>query len=418
MNKTILTNTKEKKQTSVINHIVLVFLMYMLFFRQVYSYLGMPYVTTKKGSFVYEQASLSSSITMFLSVVAVFCIFLLFFNTRFYAEGTYLIISLVLIAGVCLWSFFAVKEVGLGNLLYSSMPPHVYITALMFCIGMREELFKVFLKHAKILGILSILACIITSVLFFNSHSGAVLADSSVLRYYIQGFWLICICSFSEEKSNKAFVYPCIMFFAVMSFSFSSRSWLIQSIIWLIVYTYFSQKNRSVLRLIKTIIIALVLIGIIYVFMKNFFPDLMKILIEKMSPKDTRALQYADLFAQTDLSDFIIGNGYSFTYNSSIQGGEYNYIDNAYLLMLVRYGLLIGITYPLMFFVPAVKARFSKHTMPIIMWLMALGGLSIFCATIFDLKSIALPVAAGHCMHLASHKRKQLSEEGNDSDNE
>lgn len=414
MKNTTFLNLKTKDATSPISNILLIGIMYLLFFTQVYSYMGSPYVPQFKGSFVYEQLAVSDKSTMILSVTAIFFVLFLFLNTRFFASGSYLLIGFILTCGVCVWTVLAAMDIGFGMLLYTSAPPWVFLTALMFCVGMNKNLFRLFLKHAKILGILSAVMCAITTISFFMSHSGNVLADCSNLRYYIQGFWLLCICSFFEEKSNKLFVYGSIVFFAISSFAFSSRSWLIQSVIWLVAYAYFSQKQKSLSKFVKTVIVAIFFVGIAYFLVDRYFPDLLEVLVEKDSPIDTRVHQYIDLFAQTDLWDYIIGNGYSFTYISSIQGGEYGYIDNAYLLVLVRYGLLIGLTYPLMFLIPIIKSKFSKHTIPLIMWLMALGGLSIFCGIIIDLKCMALPVVAGRCMYLVSKDKINQKETADD----
>ena len=418
MKNRILLNLGKKDATSPISNFLLVLLMYMLFFRQVYSYRGMPYVTQGKGSIVYEQMSMSNTITALTGLIALFCVLFLFLNTRFVTSGAYLITGVVLMAGVCVWTVLAGFDVGFGQLVYTTTPPWVYVTALMFCVGLNEKLFVLFLKHAKILGILSVILCFVSTLSFFVSHGGNILADCSNLRYYIQGFWLLCICSFFDENTKKPFVYICVIFFAVMSFAFSSRSWLIQSGLWLIVYTYFSQKKKSVAKIVKTMVLAIILAVVAFVIVQRYFPELFDIISEKKSPMETRAFQYTDLFSQTNIWDFIIGKGYSFSYISSLTGEMYSYIDNAYLLMLVRYGLMIGLTYPLIFAIPAFKLRFSKQTMPLVLWLMALGGLSIFCATIMDLKSIAVPIVAGRCMYIACQNEKLKAAERESDNNE
>jgi hypothetical protein len=43
--------------------------------------------------------------------------------------------------------------------------------------------------------------------------------------------------------------------------------------------------------------------------------------------------------------------------------------------------------------------------MPILLWLFALGGLSIFCAIIVDVKSVILPIVAGRCMKLVERQK-------------
>ena len=154
------------------------------------------------------------------------------------------------------------------------------------------------------------------------------------------------------------------------------------------------------IKVAKNLVISCVIAGGVYLFTNRYYPDVMMHLINKASPSYTRSAQYTDLFQQARWWDFILGIGHNFQYQSSLQGGLYSYIDNAYILMLVRYGVLIGMTYPLIFLYPIWKRRLKMDTTPVFMWLAALGGLSIYCATTLDIKSIALAILAGRCLFL------------------
>lgn len=150
----------------------------------------------------------------------------------------------------------------------------------------------------------------------------------------------------------------------------------------------------------KILVISSIIASGIYLITSRYYPEVMMHLINKASPSYTRSAQYTDLFQQTKGWDFIFGRGYNFQYVSSLQGGTYSYIDNAYILMLIRYGVLIGVTYPLIFIYPIWKRRLTIDIIPVFMWLAALGGLSIYCVTTIDMKSIALAVFAGRCLFL------------------
>lgn len=150
----------------------------------------------------------------------------------------------------------------------------------------------------------------------------------------------------------------------------------------------------------KILVVSCIIAGGVYLFTNRYYPEVIMHLINKASPSYTRSAQYIDLFQQTRWWDFIFGRGFNFQYQSSLQGGTYSYIDNAYILMLVRYGISIGLMYPLIFLYPIWKRRVKMDAIPVIMWLAALGGLSIYCVTILDIKSIALAVLAGRCLFL------------------
>ena len=392
------------KENKSLMKTALVFMMYLLVLGQIYAYNGMPYTTSTK-SFVFEQIASTDKITVAVSLFSTLCILAMFFSNRIPTVPSYVMVGGILLIGVCQWTFATVIDFGINTTFYTSTPPFAYITALIFCVGFDDDLFETFLKHARIIGVFSLVLCFISSIMFFETHPDSIFADCSNLRYYIQSFWLLCICSFCEEKTNKVFNYLIIVTLAGMSLFFSSRSWLIQCAIWMVLYTFYSNKQKNFFSTMKKVfLVCLVTIIIVFVLV-NVFPDFLDILINKKSPVDTRAGQYKDIFEQTNFWQFIFGSGYGFSYYSSIQGKIYNYIDNAYILMLLRYGIIIGFSYTLMFVIPLFKSKFARQSMPILLWLFALGGLSIFNATILDIKSIALPVVAGRCMYLSTKNK-------------
>lgn len=373
-------------------------------FRQVYSYLNAPY-TTAPGSYAWEQLPLGNNLTTILEIIVLIAMIGLFVYEAPYfsscATKPYILICIGLFLGSLFWTIMTALETGVVYMLYSSTAPFVYMTGLCVCVGMDEISYQFFLRHAHCIGVISIMISILSYTDFLKGHPISILGNSSVLVFYIQGFWLLCLHSLGGRGQNKPkTVYAEIVFAGILAVLFNSRSWIIQTIIWLLSYSYSRGRSSGLIKVAKILVIVGVIAGGVYLFTNRYYPEVMMRLINKASPSYTRSSQYTDLFQQTRWYDFIFGRGYNFQYQSSLQGGTYSYIDNAYILMLVRYGILIGLAYPLVFLYPIWKRRLKMDTIPVFMWLAALGGLSIYCATILDIKSIALAVLAGRCLFL------------------
>lgn len=392
-----------------IRKLLITIIMYGLFIRQLYSYVGIPY-SADPGSYAWQQLPAGNSLTVALEIIVLACLVMLILHEfsffTYCTTRTYILIFLCLSMGIFYWTFLTALDIGLVEMLYSTTAPFVYLTGLCVCIGADVESYQYFLTHAKLIGTISLILSIVAYVLFLRTHPTGVLANSSVLVLYIQAFWLLCICSFGGGHSRSSTVYLEICIAGILAVLFNSRSWIIQTIIWLLSYAYCQDKRKGLVKVLKILALVMIMAVVVYNIINSLYPDILTHLINKPSVSDTRSAQYTDLFRQTHLTDFLFGRGYTFQYQSSLQGGLYSYIDNTYILILIRYGFSIGLMYPLMFIYPVVRRKYHKDVIPVLMWLAALGGLSIYCAPTLDLKSIALAVIAGHCLQQREYKEE------------
>ncbi|MBC8560074.1 hypothetical protein [Fumia xinanensis] len=397
-----------------VNRLLLCIILFGTFIKQLYSYIGIEYILIPGSSYGYQQLARGDKITLAFELIVLISIVLLFFieskvRKKFFTLG-YRLTLLALVLGIMFWEILTIFQNGLITTLYSTTAPHVYLTALCVCIGMDESLFNVFIKYIKWIGYLSLGLSLVWYLVFLQTHPNGLLGNSSVLTFYIQGFWFLCIWSITEKKTSSLQVLVTIGIGAFLAGLFNSRSWIIQCLIWAVVYVYYTSGKKGLTRLFKVIVFVSLGLVIAYFLINHYYPQSLDLLIKKMGT-DTRSFQYEDLFSQTNLWDYIFGNGYNFQYYSASMGGMYSYIDNSYLLMLVRYGLVLGLFYPLVFVIPIIKtfknrSIRNKTALILLMWLAALGGLSVYCAVILDLKSIALAALAGYSMR---ENKKSLS---------
>ncbi len=396
-----------------IDKLLLMVILYGCFFSQVYSYIGRD-ITLVSNSFVYEQLPRSNSVTMSVSLLVLLSVILLFFVKLKDVQyvGAYLWSIVVLIVAVIIWTIITLEDISMINLLYASAPPFLYLAVLFFVVGADEDCFQSFLKHARIIGVCSFILCV---YYFFSFREllglDARLGNSAYRTYNSQAFWLLLISGFCDKRMSSKYglTMLLILSFAIMNVVNGSRSWIIQCILWAMAYMYFSRDKKGVLKFFKSLVYVGVLVFVVYQIMIINYPQLLENLLEKLS-NDTRSQQYVDLFAQTEFKDFLMGQGYFFTYNSQTQHGIYSYIDNAFLLLLIRYGVWIGIPYILSIGYPFLrftsKRGVCKEIVPLLLWVLALGGLSTYCMVIMDLKTLSMAAVGGRCLYLSSMKKQ------------
>lgn len=184
--------------------------LYGLLFRQLYSYMNAPY-TTSPGSYAWEQLPLGNSVTLILEIIVLIAIVgLLVYEAPYFsncATKTYTFIYISLILGSVFWTVMTMYETGVIYMLYSSTAPFVYMTGLCVCVGMDEISYQFFLRHAHCIGVISIIISILSYMSFLKGHPISILGNSSVLVFYIQGFWLLCLHSLGGAEQTENSLY-------------------------------------------------------------------------------------------------------------------------------------------------------------------------------------------------------------------
>ena len=389
-----------------IKNTIVPIILYMHLLKQIYSFLNAGYDRLYDGAYAYQQLPANNFITLAITMLVLISTLALSFGSMHRNNtGTIIMLSAFsLIVGTVIWTFITVRDVGFVDLIYTSIPPYVYLTALALYIGMDRDVFASFIKHAPIIGCISIILGLVYNVQFLLQHAGSVLGNSAAMVYFVQGILLMSIYSFCAEKPSRLVVYAAIGLCGLSAMLLNSRSWMLQSAIWLVAFVWFTGGKAGFVRFLKIVALLAVTVAVVYIVVQIFFPHIIETLLKKME-MDTRSQQYIDLFAQTEWYQFIFGAGYDFTYDSVLNGDNYRFIDNAYLLMLIRYGVIVAVPYTMIFLVPVLVSRFSKESVPLVMWLAALGGLSVFCVTTIDIKSIVISICAGRCLSLALERR-------------
>jgi hypothetical protein len=127
--------------------------------------------------------------------------------------------------------------------------------------------------------------------------------------------------------------------------------------------------------------------------------------------QDDRSQQYVDFFSDVQWQELALGRGPAGTwYWPGI--GNFQFIDNGYLWMAFIGGLPILLAYCVLILLPAVHAlwagaplNISSAAWIILLWALALGGLSNYNIPSLTLQSYCISLFAGRCHAWLSESR-------------
>lgn len=380
----------------------------------VYSYVGIPFSKMSGGN-GWQQLAITDNITTLLTYVALALVCFTFFykarDIKITVEVVFLLIIFVAAIG---WFALDVFEDGLISTLYNTSNILGYLTIVAFVIGCQKELVETIFKQCLPFAVFLLIISIASYIQFSIQVKSGVLGNSQALIAFIAAFWLFCIGSIYNLKTRK---YPLLFIkflaavFPVLAVLLGSRSWLIQSVFWLFVYIYLEQNDKGFKKVGKIVFYGVALALILFYVINSYFNLAFDRLLDK---GDTRTFQYEQLFSQIGVWDLIVGQGQGFQYYQN--GKLYSYIDNGYIMVLMRYGVLVAIPYVACLVMPLIRAWEKRKELGtnigyawiIIMWLAALGGLSVYNMVIIDIKSIIIPVAAGYLTLLCTQKKMEV----------
>lgn len=273
------------------------------------------------------------------------------------------------------------------------------IIGMIFIIAQNRSIYCCVEKLCPILAILYTVLCFFSAIDFMRTYSVARMADGYIIEYFSFGLFMTGIwCEFAgKSKRNTVLIYLCCFMLIYSSIIIASRGWMIQSVL-LFIFCYLSFSNKRLRSRIFRILFLIVLMYIVYRIMQYFLGNQIEYLFARFS-EDTRSNQLETFFEQVPFSKLLIGQGVDASY---IYGkkGSYKYIDNQFLFIMFRYGILPIVLYVFPFVYSFIKTGkkngifyWIKRNFVLIMWLLAMGGLSIYYAIKLDILQVFLFVS-------------------------
>lgn len=340
-------------------------------------------------------------------------LYLLFFKISKINRFLY-INSIILLLVCCTWTAYTVFDEGFTNVIYNRNAPYVYLSILSIYATYYMNDIKFFKKGIVCISAFYIFFFVIDFIQISTKAGFFIPGNSSLIYNYTYLFWCIAIwIGLTTLKCERISAIQYIMIFFLIAFSLviRSRSWLIQSCILLVITILYSFRGIGLSKKIYLIIMMILLCLFFFYLINTYLYDFMNSFIDKIGI-DSRSSQYFDIFTSTSVLQWLSGKGMNATYLTG--GVEYRAIDNQYLYIMFHYGIVMLISYlfPFIFVLKElIKDNLRQNWFVvciIFMWLMALGGLSVYNGLNLDIKNVLIGMFLGQCICIVKRRRENL----------
>ena len=377
---------------------------------QLLSYYGTEWIIEKREWSTQITASqmANNNMTFIFVRLSALALILTVFMTSVRCTSKDVLCIFVVLAVSVIHMIIKVMQSGFLESLYQSSMPLMYLLIFGFWIGQRQQLWKAVESLIPVLLAVYIVAFLFTFVQFYLENGWAIFQNSSLMVYYSQAFALALPFLYSRFRRKKVgmAVYLTLLFFLVGAVMIRARSWMIQSVVLLVVVGVTAARinGRSViaaLRFFATVGIIAVVAGWLF---WNYLAEFFDSLVEK-GTTDSRSFQYIEMLTQTRWYDWIFGKGANATYVSKLYG-EYQFIDNEFFYMSFHYGVIFALCY----FAPYLRTLFvcirvgRKGKLAYfaafcaLVWILSVNGLSVYHRILLDAKSFIIPAFMGHLL--------------------
>lgn len=393
--------------------------LYCLALALVYSYVGTNWVYTISS--VKKSANTSSPVYMFLTLLAIILVVVSTFILLRRCNVLTCVYIVAMVAIVFAYSAVTIFDEGVYRWLYAPTSIIAFLLQLGFFLGQNEEVWKPIRKAVGFLSVFFLVLCVYETLQISIRFGVVPVGNSSMIFYYVAAFWLNSIDiaeKLIEKRKVIFFDWIRLTLLIILALIMNSRSWIIQSILLFIVIYLFQENDISIIKKIW-IIVSLAIVGyVIFSLIVNYLPGYVEQILNKIGT-DSRSYQYRDILDSTKWYEWILGKGLYATYQDSRHGGAIGSIDNQYLYIAFHYGIVTLILCIVGYFQTIFKKNCYKNKqlwaakMIIIMWLMALGGLSVFNAIYGDVKSFAMSLYAGHVFNMLNKRSGEYNYDEN-----
>ena len=411
MNASLYSEEARNRKIISSSGIIIIAALSVLILVQIYSYAISSWeIDVKSARFAVKTAALNNFIVI-PRLLAFLAIALVLFRNSFrnFSNTLY---SFVFFLFCIAHTLLAMLDLGISTALYSSNIPFYYLLIFGFFAGRKEELWLTVKKAILPFTLVYIVAFFYEFAFSYINYGWVIYQNSSVMVYFSNAFWLVATYIYIRisEKGNGLLIYLFPVVLLIGAVIIRSRSWVIQSILLLVIAvigSVFSGKKRSN-RFIRSFILIAVFLGIAALVLYGYFGEFVDSVLDK-GATDTRTYQYEEIFAQTPWYKWILGQGMTATYHSSVYG-DYSFIDNEFVYLSFHYGVFFATLYFVPYIVAFVKNLKARKNVPaflfsfgiILLWLASVNGLSVYNRIFFDVKSFVMPFLAGHICKVAN----------------
>lgn len=304
------------------------------------------------------------------------------------------------LALAALWIIVSAINDGMSDLVYKTGTPLVLVSVAMVFCGFDNHLIFIIYRLCPFGAAFFAALAGISFIQAYMTYGWTVFGSSSTFVYFIASFWLssLVICRSILEGKRVCFVYILLGILLLEAVLLHSRSWAIQVFLLLLGYTFLSSSDPLLKRVFKVALLATILF-VAYRVLVSQFDDFLIAFLDKLG-SDTRSEQYRIVFSQITPRIWLLGGGLNATYRfGSVMTGS---IDNQYLYLAYHWGIFTAISYvfPLLYAVLSGLRNIDDtevrtSTFVLILWMCALGGLSVYNVLSINIPTIILPMIGG-----------------------
>lgn len=363
---------------------------------------------------VYTQSIAVTPVSRMLKIAGLFMLFSTFFLSVLKqgikcSQGMFFSL-LSMFAFSIIWFLDSLQHYSIMTVLVNLNTPPVILWYVIvgFLLGTDDRCWHLVKKIVPLIAITFTLMSLFTAIDFNIKFTGARMAESSLLTYFMTGLWATAFWIFTAGKETiRSSLSKLLLVFilVIVALITNSRGWLLQSS-FLLLYTIISNNKKNKLSIIVTrvLIVVLIIIGINW--LKEYFLTAYTNLVNRIGA-DTRSDQLSTFFSQVTISQMIFGQGVSARYYWN--GRSYGFIDNQLLFVCFRYGIVPMVVFLLMIIRGIVigwKNKKNEKYM-LLMWLAALLGLSVYFNIGMDQSNLIVMMLIGH-LHKESILRRRV----------
>lgn len=360
------------------------------------------------GSYAITIMGATDTVSVGLEFLATAIGLYLSFTTKEYRQilnqigGYFYFLAFILL----LWLLLSVSEVGLVNTLYSPTSPLGYIPIFLVFLGGDDSCWRLLKKIAPLFALIYFLLCYSAYQTYAVAAGMRLAGNTPIIVYLVSTVWWLAV-SVVNFRGNKPVIQILVMALlvscALMAFSLTFRSWIIQSVL-LLILAFLQLGESKHKKILWIIVLAIIVIyAVNYISTSSDWSEFV-LAFENKNKIDTRGFQYSDMFNQIPLLTWIFGGGIDATYIASHSYEAYKYIDNQYLFTLFHYGVFLLVPW-LVIWLKGIFGLLKKHIdisqksigYVCILWLCALGGLSVYNVIVINPQNIIMTIALGRC---------------------
>lgn len=307
----------------------------------------------------------------------------------------------------CVWVIVGLNTMTLRNFLLQLNSPLIWFLPVGLFIGMKPGLSQPLRIMANAMAWLLTPAMLyftfhIKAYGRFDGHNPQVMCLSLVL-------WFATYQLLASPKDSlpaialRALPVAACALVAVYN---QGRSWLLLCVLALLLMTFrplFLRERRAILKVSSILIFAAAVFAGLWFLLQQNYPLAVEGLLRRLTA-DTRSEQYRLFFAQFGLVDLLVGKGPEAVYRSSFGRLSYSYFDNQFLWMAFKGGSVIALGYAFLVVLPGLRLLFAARDESdyaaagtLVLWGLALAGLSTFNAVSFSAQNFFMVVLAGYC---------------------